>query len=215
MNIHHDTPSSTSTIPEVVAAQAAVQPGAQGTTEQAGRKTTRPWFKKKRIVLPIALLAVIATVLVVNSRNDPTTLSTPPQAQSVAPHIGSKVSDGTFEFVVTGVEHPGKTMTGKVGSTLTAKGEFVIVRVDVTNNGKAAKRLDSSCQFLVNGSGQQLAPSPAILSTKDALKFVQWLNPGDTVKNTLVLFDVAPGTEALNVDLHQSPSSAGVMVKLS
>jgi hypothetical protein len=53
----------------------------------------------------------------------------------VAAAIGTKVRDGKFEFVVAGVEHPGKTFPGKLQTRLTARGEFVIVRVNVTNIG--------------------------------------------------------------------------------
>jgi len=77
------------------------------------------------------------------------------------------------------------------------------------------QRLGCSCQFLFNDKGQQFVTSPAILSTKDALKYVEWINPGKTVKNASVLFDVPPGTKVLNIELHDSPSSHGVRVKLS
>jgi hypothetical protein len=215
MNNHHRNPSSASTFPEDAGAHAAVQPGTQATTAQAGAKATRPWFKKKRLLLPLALTAMIATTLAVSSRIDVKTPASPPKAQAEVAVIGTMVRDGTFAFVVTGVERPGKTLAGKVGSTLTARGEFVIVRVDVTNISDAVQRLGCSCQYLFNDKGQQIAPSPAILSTKDALKYVQWINPGDTVKNASVLFDVTPGTKVVNVELHDSPSSQGVRVKLS
>jgi hypothetical protein len=215
MNNHDETPSSSSRSPEVVAAQAAVQPGARATTEQAGCKAPRPWFRKKRLLLPIALVAVIATVLAVNSRSDTKTNTSPPKAQSVAADIGTKVRDGTFEFVVTGVERPGKAFTGKVGETLTAQGEFVIVRVDVTNVGNKEQRLGCSCHFLYNDKGQKFATSPSILRTKDALKYVEWISPGQTVKDASMLFDVTPGFTAANIELHDSLSSTGVMVKLS
>ena len=102
------------------------------------RRPAGPWFTRRRILLPLALLAMVVVVAAVNGVGQTRTAPKAPQAAVLVADIGSKVQDGTFEFVVTGVEHPGKTMTGKVGSTLTAKGEFVIVRVDVTNNGKAA-----------------------------------------------------------------------------
>jgi hypothetical protein len=189
MNSHHGTPSSSSTFPEDAEARAGARQSPPATTEQAARKATRPWFKKK--------------------------LTSPPTAQAVAADIGTKVRDGTFEFVVTGVERPGKTLAGKVGSTLTAQGEFVIVRVDVTNISSKEQRLGCSCQFLFSDKGRQFTPSPAVLSTKDALKYVQWINPGATVKDASMLFDVTPGTKAANIELHDSPSSRGVMVKLS
>jgi hypothetical protein len=222
MSNHHATPPSSSTFAEDAAAQNGAQPDAQATAEKAPHGATRPWFKKKILSVPLALLivvilAVVAVVAVVavNARSDPGTVTSPPKAAAVAPDIGTKVRDGAFEFLVTGVEHPGTTFEGKVGKILSAQGEFVIVRVDVTNVGKSAQRLSCSCQFLFNDKGQEFAPSPAILSTKDALKYVRWINPGDTVKDASVLFDVARGTKVLKIELHDSPSSPGVTVKLS
>jgi hypothetical protein len=215
MSDHHSTPSSWSTGPEDPAAQTAAQPGASATSDTAPGKAARPWFRKKRLTLPLALIAVILAVLAVNGARDTGTVASPAKAAAVAPDIGTKVRDGSFEFVVTGVEHPGKTFMGKVGETLTAQGEFVIVRVDVTNVGSTEKRLGCSCQFLFSDKGQKFAPSPSILRTKDALKYVEWINPGETVKDASMLFDVAAGTRVLNIELHDSASSQGVHVKLS
>lgn len=212
---HRDNPSHWSTPILDEASQSAAQPGAAATAESAPDRATRPWFKKKRFILPPALIVAIVILLAFNDRINTASVTSPPQAKAVAADIGSKVRDGGFDFVVTAVEHPGKTFEGKVGKKLTAKGEFVIVRVDVTNVGTTALRLGCSCQYLFNDKGQQFAPSPAILSTRDALKFVQWINPGATVKDAAVLFDVAPGTKALHIELHDSPSSPGVKVKLS
>ena len=216
MTNDHDNPSSPSTSPGDAAAGAAVQSSAQASAGRARRKTVRPWFKKKRVILPLAVILAILIIVAVNSSRHTATVTSPPQAKAaVAAGIGTHVRDGTFEFVVTGVEHPGKTFTGKVGETLTAKGEFVIVRVDVTNVGNQDQRLGCSCQILFNEKGQEITPSPAILRTKDALKYVAFISPGDTVKGAAVLFDVAPGTKLLNIELHASPSSPGVKVKLS
>ena len=216
MTDHHDNPSSPSTSPEVAAAGATVHSSAQANAESARRKSIRPWFKKTRFLLPLAVILAILIIVAVNSSRHTATVTSPPKAKAaVAAGIGTRVRDGTFEFVVTGVEHPGKTFTGKVGETLTAKGEFVIVRVDVTNVGNQEQRLGCSCQILFNKKGQEITPSPAILRTKDALKYVALISPGDTVKGAAVLFDVAPGTTLLNIELHASPSSPGVKVKLS
>ena len=116
---------------------------------------------------------------------------------------------------MTAVERPGKTLVGKLNETLTAHGEFVVVRVNVTNVGNQAQSPDCSCQLLHNDEGREFEPSPVILSTTGALKFVQQLDPGETVKDVLVLFDVAPGTKVVNIELHDSPFSQGVQVKLS
>lgn len=196
---------------------------AQVKAEKAYRKASRPWFRKKRFMLPLVLVVLVVILQAATGgvstgiwSGSPTTVTSAPEAQAVTAEIGAKARDGRFEFVVTGVERPGKTYPGKLGRTLTATGEFLIVRVNVTNFGdKGTPPLDCSCQFLVNDEGQKLTTSPAILNLKDALKYVQWVNPGDTVKGAPVLFDVVPGTKIVNIELHDSPSSPGVKVKLS
>ncbi|MEO8555029.1 MAG: DUF4352 domain-containing protein [Actinomycetota bacterium] len=184
---------------------------------------TRPWFRRKRVILPLVLIVIVAVLQVANGAGEtgaPDTAigASPPTAHgapAIVAHIGVKVHDGNSDFVVTGVEHPGKTLAGKAGKTLTARGEFVVVRVDITNIGTVPQSPDCSCQLLINDKAWEFEPSPSILSTKEALKFVQRINPGETVKDVILLFDLAPGTEACCIELHDSQSSPGVMVKLS
>jgi len=176
--------------------------------------------------MPLSLILLIVFTAAVNLRGGVATfgsvtggsqskVESARQAETSAAGIGTKVRDGRFEFVVTGVERPGKTLVGKMDETLTAHGEFVIVRVNVTNIDNEAQSPDCSCQLLHNEEGREFEPSPAILSTTGALKFVQRIDPGETVKDVLVLFDVAPGTKVVNIELHDSPFSQGVQVKLS
>ncbi|NMM23400.1 MAG: DUF4352 domain-containing protein [Phycicoccus sp.] len=195
-------------------------------TENAHRSATRPWFKKPRFVLSLSLVLFLVIVVAVNATRDrgsaiPATSDSQSQAerstQVGAPvaGIGAKVRDGTFEFVVTAVERPGKTLVGKLDEALTAHGEFVVIRVNVTNVGNKAQSPDCSCQLLHNENGREFEPSSSILRTTGALKFVREIEPGETVEDVLVLFDVAPGTKVVNVELHNSPFSPGVQVKLS
>lgn len=197
MTIQQTTPSPTLAAPNEV---------------RRHRKTAGPWFTRMRFLTPLALIAVVVVVAAVNGVGQTTTA---PKAQAAASaDIGTTVRDGTFEFVVTGVEHPGKTFAGKAGKVLTAKGTYLIVRVNVTNLGDKEARLNSQSQFLLNDVGQRFAPSADILSTKDALKYVQWISPGNTVQDASVLFDVAPGTMVLKIELHATPTSSGVKVNL-
>ena len=218
MTDHRTTPA-----PELAAPDYAVS---QATSEKAHRNATRPWFKKPGIILLLSLVLFLVVVVAVNATGDrgsaiPATgdsqskVESAPQVEAPVAGIGRKVRDGTFEFVVTGVERPGKTLVGKLDELLTARGEFVIVRVNVTNTGNEAQSPDCSCQLLHNEKGREFEPSPAILSTTGALKFVRRIDPGETVKDVLVLFDVAPGTKVVNIELHDSPFSQGVQVKLS
>jgi len=218
MKDHRTTPT-----PELAAADYAVS---QASSEKAHRNATRPWFKKMGFILPLSLVLFLVIVVVVNATggrgsailatgDSQSKVESAPQVDAPVADIGTKVRDGTFEFVVTGVERPGKTLVGKLDERLTALGEFVVVRVNITNVGNEAQSPDCSCQLLHNEKGREFEPSPAILSTTGALKFVRQIDPGETVKDVIVLFDVAPGTKAVNIELHDSPFSQGVQVKLS
>lgn len=180
----------------------------------------------KHFVLPLAVIVLMVLIqaairgnggetLEASSGNPQPSVEVGIQGQAAVAGIGTRVRDADFEFVVTGVERPGKTFPGKTQTTLTAKGEFVIVRVDVTNVGDDARRLDCQCQYLLNDKGQATSPSTAILYTKDALKYVQLIEPGSTVWGAPVVFDVAPGTRVVNIELHGSSTSQGVQVSLS
>ena len=136
-------------------------------------------------------------------------------AAKAGPGVGAKVGDGQFELGVTGVERPGASMPGQFGTTEKAQGEFVIVRVNVTNVGNEGQTLMSTGQKLFNDKNQSFEPSSAILSLKDAEKFfLQNINPGNSVKGAPLLFDVAPGTKLASIELHDSPFSGGVKVAL-
>ena len=189
-------------------------------------RRTRHWLTQKRVSLPLALVVLMLIWWASAGGGDlwnsdsakggsGPTVTGAINAQAVPVGIGTKVRDGTFEFVVTSVEHPGKTLAGKAGETLTAKGEFVIVRVTLTNTGKESQSQDCSCQLLVGDNGESFEPSPAILSTKEALKFVALVEPGETVEGVVMLFDVVAGTKVVHIELHQSPTSEGVKVKLT
>ena len=186
-------------------------------------RRAKPWFRQKRFLPPLALILLMVIIVatygggwtsLTTGRASPSNGTSALRASAVAPGIGTKVRDGKFEFVVTSVERPGKTLPGKNGTTLNAHGEFVIVRVTVTNVGSVGQSLDCQCQVLVNNKGQKFGTSNAILATEDALKFVRVIEPGSTVKNAVVLFDVAPGTKISDVELHDSALTQGAKVTL-
>ena len=207
--------------------QTAPSPGitAQTTAEQAYAQAARPWFKKKRFALPSAVLLVFLLIMVSTGGNDPgifdrTTNNAESNAEIAnnvpAANIGESVRDGKFSFVVTSLEKPSKTITSKLGSTETAEGVFVIVRVNVTNIGYDARTLTATDQFLISDQGQRFATSSAISSLPGAETiFLEKVNPGHTVNDAPMLFDVPSGTTITAIELHDSVSSNGVKVGLS
>lgn len=137
-------------------------------------------------------------------------------AKPATANMGKSVRDGKFSFVVTSAEQPSKSFTDRFGTRQSAQGEFVIVRVNVTNIGYDARTLTATDLYLVDEAGQRFATSSAISSLAGAEAiFSHKINPGHTVNNAPVLFDVAPGTVIASIELHDSMTSTGVRVRLS
>jgi hypothetical protein len=193
---------------------------------RAYHKAQRPWFKKKRFSLPLAVLLVFLIIMISTGGNNPgifdfTTSTLESQVESaanVAPAsatIGQSVRDVKFAFIVTSVQPPEKLLTNRLGISETAQGEFVIVRVNVTNIGYEARTLTATDQFLISAKGQRFATSAAISSLKGSDQlFVEKINPGQTVYDAPLLFDVPAGTTMASIELHDSASSGGARVKL-
>lgn len=116
---------------------------------------------------------------------------------------------------MTSLRPPNRSLTNRLGTRETAQGEFVIVRVDVTNIGYEARTLTATDQFLISDKGQRFATSAATSSLAGSEEiFVEKINPGHTVNDASLLFDVPAGTMVTGVELHDSASSPGVKVKL-
>ena len=214
----------------------ALDPKAQAAADKAYRKAQRPWFKKKRFILPLALVVLIVIAQIGGGGDsDPASQETKPASSEPATDgskpaaaepaepaepaeagIGTAVRDGKFEFTVTRVERPGN----KVGEGIleeTAQGEFVIVYVNVANIGDKGQMLDSTSQTLIDGQAREFNPSSAAMFTlPNADKaFLENINPGNSVTDVPILFDVAPGTGLDKIELHDSLFSGGVTVKLT
>jgi Domain of unknown function (DUF4352) len=151
------------------------------------------------------------TTSAVESKAEGATKVTPADAT-----IGESVRDGRFAFTVTAVQRPSKTLTDRLGATETAEGAYVIVRVSVTNIGYEARTLTVTDQFLVDNKGQRFGTSSAISSLAGAETiFLEKINPGHTVHDAPLLFDVPAGTTIGSIELHDSLSSTGVKVGLT
>ena len=196
-----------------------------GATETAYNEATRPWFKKKRFALPSAASLLFLIIMISTGGNDPRTFDFTTGAPEshvegatnapASATIGQSVRDGKFAFIVTSLQPPNRSLTNRLGTRETAQGEFVIVRVDVTNIGYEARTLTATDQFLISDKGQRFATSAATLSLAGSEEiFLKKINPGHTVNGASLLFDVPAGTTVAGVELHDSASSPGVTVKL-
>jgi hypothetical protein len=143
-----------------------------------------------------------------------TAAADPAGRSAVTARMGQEVRDGSFAFVVTGVE-PGVRTLGNGAWSSTAQGEYVQVRVTVTNIGDEAQTFSDSSQKLIDAQGRQFdaATGVAVMYVPDSEAFLNNINPGNSVNGVLV-FDVPRGLAPAAVDLHDSPFSGGVSVAL-
>jgi hypothetical protein len=86
----------------------------------------------------------------------------------------------------------------------------------VTNVGDEARTLDSSSQYLYDAEGRKYETSSAIFTLPDFDKaFLENVNPGNTVTDAPLLYDVPDGFVPASIELHESLFFGGVTVALT
>ncbi len=139
----------------------------------------------------------------------------PEAPAAVAAGIGTAVSDGKFQFTVTGVDCSRNTLGSGPVST-TAQGVFCIVSLNVSNIGNEAQIFDASSQTAYDAQGRKFSANSgaAIYLGDNSNSFLEQLNPGSSVDGQLV-YDVPVGTQLTEIELHDSMFSNGAKVALS
>lgn len=218
----------------------AGQPGPYGQQMPQPAPPRRSWFARHKVLTVVGALIVIGGVgsALGGGGGDtpaaaPTGTSTtagndaskgekkddakkdekPAKDEKKDPGVGDKVRDGKFEFVVTKVSDGG-TSIGPKGFAEKAQGRFVLVRVDVTNIGKEPQYFFGDNQTVYDSEDREFAAdTTAAIYLDDSSSFIEEINPGNTVKGTLV-FDLPKGVDPARIELHDSMFSSGVVVDL-
>ncbi|BDT94258.1 Mpr protein [Nocardia sputorum] len=176
-----------------------------------------PQQPKKRAIWPWILIGAMILLcggcfgIVGLSVNESKTDGKSPAGKNVAA-VGSAVRDGQFEFKVTAIDPP----VASVGSGVLeekARGEFLVMHVDITNTGKEPRSYFDSNQKLIDDQGREYANNSAAARRLGADTWTSDLNPGFTIQVKIV-FDVPPGTVPAVLELHDSMLSGGVKVAL-
>ena len=134
-----------------------------------------------------------------------------PTLENQADSVGQPVRDGNFEFVVTGIDR-GPVVADPEFPELqkTAAGEYIFVKMKVTNVGTEPQTFFSAFNTLSDGSTEFASDDEAWIYLGNTLAD---LNPGDSI-DTAVVFDVPVGTDPESIELHDGPFSEGVTVGL-
>jgi len=211
---------------------------AQAKAAKAYAKAQRPWFKKKRFIIPggfVALMMVIAMTggggseePAVADDTSTTAAAGSTKAQSAGandagaseeeddtPGLKTSVRDGKFEFTVKSVEC-GEDKIGSSFMAEKAQGQFCIAKVKVSNIGDESQMFDGSSQYLYDQDGREFtASTEAAFVLPESQSFLEDINPGNTVTGKVVWDVPAAGFEATELELHDSMFSEGVEVSLS
>jgi hypothetical protein len=121
--------------------------------------------------------------------------------------IGDPVRNGDFTFTVTAVED-GPPALRRPDGFVQPRGQFVLVHVTVRNDGPSPRLFAEEHQYLFDGEGRK---SEGSIDRGDL--FLADINPANTVEGVLV-FDMASDAVPAAIELHDSPTSAGVTVLL-
>ena len=134
-----------------------------------------------------------------------------PATPTAAP-AGSPVRDGKFEFRVLGM-----TRAAQAGDpsnpymTVDAQGEFIILTLSVTNIGNEAQSYFGTNQKLVDTAGREYEANSA--ADMWANEGTGDINPGNSIQ-VKAAFDVPPGTQPAELEVHDSMFSGGAKVRL-
>ncbi|MEO3760978.1 DUF4352 domain-containing protein [Mycobacterium sp. B14F4] len=127
------------------------------------------------------------------------------------PTVGQEVRDGDFAFVISGVERVDAVADPAAPELQkAAAGEYIIVKMTVTNVGTEPQTFFASFNTLSDGTTTYESDDEAWIYLGNTLAD---LNPGDSI-DTAVVFDVPDGTQPVSVELHDGPYSDGVTVEL-
>lgn len=199
------------------------------TDTQQDAPPRRPWWRKKRWIVPLALVALLVAAGVAGGGDageqpagDTEPASTDGsggEGASEAPAgpqraaVGEAAVDGQFTFRVTGLEC-GAATVGEGALAEDAQGQWCVLTATVANSGDEPRGLSASAQLLYDEQGREFQASLPLAATEQQSPIYQQINPGNSVEGRF-FFDVpADGFQPSHVQLHDSVFSGGVEVDL-
>ena len=198
---------------------------AKAAAAKAEAKAMRPWFKKKRILIPGILVLIIAAVTFSNNGNgadsgsasnssEESSTDTNTETEVDVLGIGDTATEDGFSFVVNGIEC-GIASVGDSTFGAQAQGQFCKVNLTVENIGDKAEYVFADSQLLFDDQGREFSPdtSSMLYLGDGANLLLEEINPGNSVTSDL-LYDVSADFVADYIEVHSSAFSSGVSISL-
>jgi len=194
--------------------------------DKARAKALRPWYKKKRFMIPLVLVALGIIASLGGGGGDTSggdrsatgggnqdSVGAGNNAEN-AVGLNQPVQDGKFEFAVRGIEC-GQTRVGDQFLNKEAQGQFCVVSLNIRNIGNEAQTMVGDAQKLIDSQGREFSSdSEAAIYADQSKTWFEQINPGNAVDGQLY-FDVPRDAQPVRVKLHDSLFSRGVLVNLT
>lgn len=168
---------------------------AQAAAEKAYRKASRPWFKKKRFLLPLIIVAIIIIVNVANGGKTDTSAAVAPSADasSAAPAAPAAAAPApAAEAAFPGAKKD--DVVGQAGAPLKV-GDATVTSAPIANGDATFGQTICTATTLSNGSKETISFNAFDWKLQTPSGTI--LNPGFTgSKNTLNSGEIAPGGKA-------------------
>jgi hypothetical protein len=177
-------------------------PKAEAKAAEAYAKAMRPWYKKKRLIIPAAFIALILIASATSSSNTASNGGAS-NASSGSAQVASGSSGGRTATVGQSVTNAGTTY--KVTSVKTtdtlgdpdlggarADGVFVVVSLELTNNKDETKTfLDSNAKLKTSDGKEYETSDKAVLAFGDDSLMLKDIQPDLTTRGKLA-FEIPP-----------------------
>ena len=199
---------------------------ANAKAEKARAKAMRPWFKKKRFIVPIVFGLLIVISVASNGGSSDNSASSGSSEESTSESsdsagesatkmlgIGDAAQDGVFKFTVKSVKC-GIKGYGSADFGVKAQGQYCEFAVSVENTGDKAEYMFADNQKLFSADNKEFsADTSALIYASDSDTWIKEINPGNTLEG-LLIFDVPKDIELSHLELHESVFSSGVEVSV-
>lgn len=181
------------------------------------KKVLWPWLLLGALLVVCGAGSCGALIVAAGNSSDTSTSVPGPRAPKAAPKnnvapAGSAVRDGKFEFVVTAVDAPVKTVGDNQFLRETAQGEYILIHITITNIGNEPRGYFGSNQKLIDDQNREFTnDTRAEINVNEHLHAD--INPGNKL-DVVLAFDVPVGAVPATLELHDSMLSGGAKVAL-
>ena len=180
--------------------QAPRNPKAEAKAAKAYAKAMRPWYKKKRVIIPAGLVALVVVASAGSSGGTEKRQRERRQRDSAASDSGTDGASATVGQAVTNAGTTYKVTSVKTTKTIgdpdflgaRADGVFVIVSLQLTNNKDETKTfMDANAKLKTSDGNDYETSSDAVLAFGDESLMLKDIQPDLTTRGKMA-FEIPP-----------------------